>query len=75
VKRKAERERRKSLSFAPGFFLMMAAGDYLAGSMFDPLRAAGVAGSVGLVWTLPNALVLFFQRGKFIDVDTKKPGV
>jgi hypothetical protein len=51
-----------------GGVLMMAMGNYFGFRDFDSLLTwAVIAGVVGLVWTLPNALVLYTQRAKFVE--------
>jgi hypothetical protein len=58
-----------------GGVLMMAMGNYLHFRSYDLLDWAVMAGIVGLVWTLPNALVLYSQRAKFTEPETNKPGL
>lgn len=58
-----------------GAVLWVAGGNYLQTGIFDPATAAGVVAVVGVVWTLPNAVILYSQRAKFAQVETnKKPG-
>jgi hypothetical protein len=33
-----------------------------------------MVGVVGLVWTLPNAVILYSQRRKFMEPAKEKPG-
>ena len=57
-----------------GGVVIMAGENYFGFREFDSLTFAALAGVVGLVWTLPNALVLYSQRAKFIE-EKKTPGV
>jgi hypothetical protein len=42
---------------------------------FGFLQGALLAGFVGLVWTLPNAVILYAQRRKFTEQAKEKPGM
>jgi len=55
-----------------GGVLMMAMGNYFGFVMYDLLDWAVMSGVVGLVWTLPNAVILYSQRAKFVQVETDK---
>ena len=55
-----------------GGVVIMAGENYFGFREFDSLTFAALAGVVGLVWTLPNAVILCSQRAKFTE--TKKPG-
>jgi hypothetical protein len=41
---------------------------------FNLLFWASAAGVVGLVWTLPNAVILYSQRAEFAEPAKEKPG-
>jgi hypothetical protein len=58
-----------------GGVLMMAMGNYFGFREFDSRTFALLAGFVGLVWTLPNALILYSQRRKFMEPANEKPGL
>ena len=45
----------------------MAGENYFGFREFDSRTFAVIAGVVGLVWTLPNALVLYWNRAKFVS--------
>ncbi len=74
--------REEALRLAVWLFLMelvggvvIMAGENLFGFReFNLLFWASMAGIVGLVWTLPNAVILYSQRAKFAEPETKKPG-
>jgi hypothetical protein len=57
-----------------GAVLIMAGENYLGFREFNLLTAAGMAGVAGLVWTLPNAVILYSQRAKFVGQEKKTPG-
>jgi len=42
---------------------------------FGLLTSLAVLCVVGLVWTLPNAVILYFQRRKFTEPVKEKPGL
>ena len=58
-----------------GGVVMMAADNYFGFREYDSRTFALLAGFVGLVWTLPNALVLYSQRAKFTEPAKEKPGL
>jgi hypothetical protein len=58
-----------------GGVVIMAAEHYFGFHEFDSRTFALLAGFVGLVWTLPNAVILYTQRAKFAEPETKKPGL
>jgi hypothetical protein len=53
--------------------VLLVSGAYIPTLSFDALSALGEAFAVGVVWTLPNAVILYSQRAKFAD--TKKLGL
>jgi len=56
-----------------GVDLVMAKVNYSGSNgTLNLLTAAGV---VGLVWTLPNAVILYSQRAKFTEPTKEKPGL
>jgi hypothetical protein len=48
-----------------GGVVIMAGENYFGFNVFNLLDWASMVGVVGLVWILPNALVLYSQRAKF----------
>ena len=56
-----------------GGVLKMAGENNFGFREFDSRTFALLAGFVGLVWTLPNAVILYSQRGRLTE--TKKPGL
>jgi len=50
-----------------GGVVIMAGENYFGFREFDSRTFAVIAGVVGLVWTLPNALVLYWNRAKFVS--------
>ena len=58
-----------------GGVAVMAGENYFGFREFDSRTFALLAGFVGLVWTLPNAPVLYSQRAKFAEPETNKPGL
>jgi hypothetical protein len=58
-----------------GGVVVMAGENYLGFREFNLLTAAVMAGVVGLVWILPNAVILYSQRAEFAETETKKPGL
>ena len=50
----------------------IAVENYFGFREFNLLFWASTAGVVGLVWTLPNAVILYSQRAKFLQVETDK---
>lgn len=58
-----------------GGVVIMAGENYFGFREFDSLTFAVLAGVVGLVWTLPNWLVLYSQRAKFTEPAKEKPGL
>jgi hypothetical protein len=57
-----------------GGSLMMAMRNYFGFVGYDVLNWAVMVGVVGLVWTLPNAAILYSQRAKFMEPKKEKPG-
>ena len=55
-----------------GGVVIMAGENYFGFREFNLLFWASTAGVVGLVWTLPNAVILYSQRAKFVQVETDK---
>jgi hypothetical protein len=53
----------------------MAGENYFGFREFDSRTFALLAGFVGLVWILPNAVILYFQRAKFTEPAKEKPGL
>ena len=53
----------------------MAGENYFGFREFNELTFAAMAGVVGLVWTLPNAVILYSQRAKFTELAKEKPGL
>jgi hypothetical protein len=58
-----------------GGVLIMAGANYLGFREFNPMTFAVMAGGVGLVWTLPNAVILYSQWAKFEEPETNKQGL
>ena len=58
-----------------GGVLISAMGNYLHFPPYTLLTWVGMAGFVGLVWTLPNAVILYSQRAKFTEPAKEKPGL
>jgi hypothetical protein len=59
-----------------GGVAVVAGENYFGFREYDQLRFAALAGDVGLVWTLPNALILYSRRRKFVSKpETQKPGL
>jgi len=58
-----------------GGVVIMAGANYFGFREFNLLFWASTAGVVGLVWTLPNALVLYSQRAKFTEPAKEKPSL
>ena len=58
-----------------GGVAIMAAGNYFGFREFNLLTFARIAGVVGLVWTLPNAVIIYTQRRKFTEPAKEKPGL
>src|SRR5262245_8392204 len=58
-----------------GGVVPIAGENYFGFREFNLLFWASTAGVVGLIWTLPNAVILYTQRAKFAQVETnKEPG-
>jgi hypothetical protein len=57
-----------------GGVLIVAVGNYFGFREFGLLFWAVTVGIVGLVWTLPNAVILYSQRRKFTEPAKEKPG-
>jgi hypothetical protein len=57
-----------------GGVVIIAAVNYFGFREYDSRTFALLAGFVGLVWTLPNAVILYSQRAKFIGQEEKTPG-
>jgi len=57
-----------------GGVVIIAGENYFGFREFNLLFWASTAGVVGLVWTLPNALILYSQRRKFTEPAKGKPG-
>jgi len=55
--------------------VLLVTGVGIAIGRIEPLAVFAVACVVGVVWTLPNAIVFYTQRRKFAEPDTKKPGL
>lgn len=53
----------------------LAGGDYAYTRAFSLRQLLGVACGVVVLWVLPNALVLYSQRGKFAEPETMRPGL
>jgi hypothetical protein len=58
-----------------GGVVMMAADNYFGFREYNERAFAVTAGVVGLVWTLPNAVILYSQRRKFMEPANEKPGL
>jgi hypothetical protein len=58
-----------------GGVAVMAGDNYFGFREFDSRTFALLAGFVGLVWTLPNAVILCSQRAKFTEPAKEKPGL
>jgi hypothetical protein len=56
-----------------GGVLIMAGENYLGFREFTPPDCCCHGGVVVLVWTLPNAVILYTQRAMFAEPETKKP--
>ena len=54
---------------------LLAGGDYVYTRRFNSLSAVGVLCGVLVFWTLPNVAVLYSQRVKFAEPETKRPGL
>jgi hypothetical protein len=57
-----------------GAVLLVSGGDYMAQGRFDPLMAFVVACVLAVVWTLPNAVLLYRARSLFTEPTKEKPG-
>jgi hypothetical protein len=58
-----------------GGVVPIAGENYFGFREYNLLFWASTAGLVGMVWTLPNALVLYSQRAKFTEPAKEKPGL
>ena len=83
VSRRLSQFREEALRLAVWLFLLelvggvviMAGENYFGFREFDSLTFAVMAGVVGLVWTLPNAAIIYTQRRMFTKPAKEKPGV
>jgi hypothetical protein len=57
-----------------GGVVIMAWENYFGFREFNLLTFAALAGGVSLVWTLPNAIILYSQRRRFTKQAKEKPG-
>jgi hypothetical protein len=58
-----------------GGVLIMAMGNYFGFVRYDGLDWAVMVGVVGLVWILPNAVILYSKRAKFTEPAKEKPSL
>ena len=60
-----------------GAVSLIAAGDYIymAAQRVDMGMLYGWGCTIIIVWTLPNAVILYSQRAKFAEPETNKPGL
>lgn len=58
-----------------GGVAVMAGDNYFGFREYDSRTFALLAGFVGLVWALPNAVILYSQRANFTEPAKEKPGL